>query len=305
MAFVPAALAPLRPPVATNNALCKHVHARRRTRASVRAEIAPSSDGAATDAVEPVAAKEEIETVITADADAQPDESTDSEQVVSMPKLYGAWFKPGHELTKQMHSAVSRAYDDGVRMMEVQWPVVPNLEEIAAGTRLNQLFGLQVAADLSMDAPADYQLIKRYLASFCNLYWAREVARAPPFKGNGTLALFGDSVNKSRADVGSLQVASMRKPPALGARELAIVVDPRADDMWMTGARMRKEDDQAVVFLNSQFSETYGLTGPRRGPLRDTKVVYYLKRITRGYVFFAYPGPWKAYLEKPDMSVEV
>lgn len=69
--------------------------------------------------------------------------------------------------------------------------------------------------------------------------------------------------------------------------------------------RMKPRVGGTVVFLNSQFNETYGLTGPRRGIMKGTEAVYFLKRITRGYVFYSYPGPWKAYLEKPDMSVEL
>lgn len=225
-----------------------------------------------------------------------------------LPKLYDAWFAPGHQLAGAMMGAIERAHADGVRQMELQWPCVPNLEEIEAGTRNNQLFGFQVAADLGMDSKQDYPLVKRYLASYANLYWAKRVAATKPFRDVRSYAVRGDSVRTDNVDLGDmLTVVSRRNPPELQDGELAIVIDPRYNDEWFTGARMRTGENKhaTVVFLNSEFNETYGLTGPRRGAMKDTKVVYMLKRVTRGYVFYAYPGPWRGYLEKPDCSVEV
>ena len=33
--------------------------------------------------------------------------------------------------------------------------------------------------------------------------------------------------------------------------------------------------------------------------------VYYMKRISKGWVFRCYPGPWQALVERPDGSVQV
>ena len=51
--------------------------------------------------------------------------------------------------------------------------------------------------------------------------------------------------------------------------------------------------------MNNSFSTTYGL-----GNKQGFEEAYYLKRISKGWVFRAYPGPWEAYLEKPDGSLE-
>lgn len=224
-----------------------------------------------------------------------------------MPKLYDAWFGPEHELATQMRDAIARAAEAGVTQMELQWPVVPNLEEIAAGTLLNFQFGKLVAADLGMDSKERYPLIRRYLAQFCNLYWTKQVAVATPFAQRRVWALSGDSVNKKLAEprlrnvcLGSLRGRSVQTE----ARDVVVVADPRYTDTWIKGAKLKPEDG-FVLFLNSQFSETYALTGPRNGAMKGTQVVYLLKRVTRGYVFFSYPGPWMAYLEKPDLSVEL
>lgn len=225
----------------------------------------------------------------------------------SFPKLYDAWFGPDHELSNQMRGAIEQAYSAGIRSMELQWPVVPNLEEIAAGTLLNFEFGKQIAADIGMSAQADYPLIKRYLASFCNLYWVKNLAQTAPFRDRTVWAVFSDGVSKTRAEgnIKNVTLASMRNMPQPGENDVVVIVDPRGDDAWKMGMKLRpKGSDGVIIFLNSQFNESYGLVGPRRGPLKDIESVYFLKRLTRGYAFFSYPGPWRACLEKPDLSIE-
>jgi hypothetical protein len=52
--------------------------------------------------------------------------------------------------------------------------------------------------------------------------------------------------------------------------------------------------------MNNSYSTSYDL-----GNKKGFEEAYYLKRISKGFVFRAYPGPWEAYLEKPDGSVEL
>lgn len=254
----------------------------------------------------------------TPDAAALPDaaappspETASAPSTPGLPKLYQAWFGPEHELANQARAAIELAYDAGVRKMELQWPVVPNVEELAAGTLLNFEFGKAVSRDLGMAAQADYPLIKRYLAQFCNLYWAKQVAQAGPFRARTVWALSTDSVSKERAQgsLANLRLASLRRPPQrgeVGKDDVVVIMDPRDTSAWVKGAKVLPEGgDGIVVFLNSRFNETYGLTGPRNGVLKGTEPVYFLKRITRGYAYRSFPGPWLAYLEKPDLSVEV
>lgn len=195
--------------------------------------------------------------------------------------------------------------------MELQWPVVPNLEELAAGTLLNFEFGKQVSVDLGMSSPSDYPLIKRYLTQFCNLYWAKQVASCESFGGRTVWALSCDDVAKHRAEgtLRNVRIGSVRTPPKkgeIGPDDVVIILDPRDTTSWVKGAKLLPGGGEGVlVFLNSQFNETYGLTGPRNGVLKGTEPVYFLKRVTRGYVFRSYPEQWLSYLEKPDMSVEV
>lgn len=252
----------------------------------------------------------------------QQEPSADTTEKVSFPMLYDAWFGPTYELSGQMQAAVGRAYAAGVRDMELQWPVVPNLEEIAAGTLLNMNFGKQVADELGMSNDGNYQYIKRYLASFCNVWWALQIAKALIFASSpadGTESprtvwcVSSDGISKAVAEESlakyNVRLASLRNPPPkneMKQGDVVVICDPQFDEQWKKGASFKPPGDESVlIFLNSQFNESYGLTGPRWGRLKQTECVYFLKRITRGYVFYSYPGPWTACLEKPDSSIEV
>eukprot|EP00904_Undaria_pinnatifida_P007404 jgi/Undpi1/3794/HiC_scaffold_16.g07163.m1 len=81
--------------------------------------------------------------------------------------------------------------------------------------------------------------------------------------------------------------------------DTVIVVAPGPTAEWASAARLFK--DQKVIFLNGDLSETYDLGGP----LKDLVQGYYLKRISKGYVFRTHPKPWEATLEKPGGGLEI
>lgn len=223
-----------------------------------------------------------------------------------MPQLYDAWFPPSNEIAVQMRAAVTAALADGVYQMELKWPCVPNLEEKDFGTKNNYEFGKHVSRVLGMDGQSEYPLIKRYLGQFCDLYWVLEVAKL--FPEHTVWAVFTDGISKEPAAgaLGNVRLASMKKEglPAVEEGDVVCVVDPRPTDVWVRGAKLQASPTSPLIFLNSQFNETYGLVGPRKGILKSVETVYFLKRITRGYAFRSYPGPWQAVLELPDCSCE-
>lgn len=226
------------------------------------------------------------------------------------PKLYDAWFEPESELATRACESISRAHDDGIRVMELQWPVVPNLEEIAAGTLLNFKFGKQAALALGMDAPSQYQLVKRYLASFGNLYWVFRIASARVFSDCTVWAVSTDNISKAPAvEVlarHNIRVSTLRglSKESISENDVIIIMDPRFTDVWKKGVQLRPSNG-TVIFLNSQFNESYTLTGPRNGILKEIQTILFLKRVTRGYVFREYPGLWMACLETPELDIEI
>jgi Domain of unknown function (DUF1995) len=182
-----------------------------------------------------------------------------------------------------------------------------NLEEIKFGTKLNMEFCMHVSRELGLAAPENYHLVKRYLAELSDLYWAREVGKA--FPDRTVWAVCNDAVNKSRAEgyLGNVKLASLRRgrTPMAADGDVIVAIDPQMTSTWEACAKLQPSPTSPVIFLNSQFNETYGLCGPRKGPLQGTECIYFLRRVTRGYVFRAYPGPWQAVLENPDQSCEI
>ena len=73
------------------------------------------------------------------------------------------------------------------------------------------------------------------------------------------------------------------------SRDAVIVVAPGVTQSWKIGYDLARNAGAPVVFLNSQLSERYSLGGP----LDDVEEVYYLKPISKGFVYRAYPGGWQ------------
>ena len=84
------------------------------------------------------------------------------------------------------------------------------------------------------------------------------------------------------------------------SRDAVIVVAPGVTQSWKIGYDLAANAGAPVVFLNSQLSERYSLGGP----LDDVEEVYYLKPISKGFVYRAYPGGWQCILDKPDGTQE-
>lgn len=89
-----------------------------------------------------------------------------------MPKLYNGWMD--EQIAKQARTAVGKAVAAGKTKIEVNFPPVPNVEEVRFGTPLNQKFGMQVVAkDLAVQGgyrPGSE--VSRQLIAYSNVYWA-------------------------------------------------------------------------------------------------------------------------------------
>ena len=82
--------------------------------------------------------------------------------------------------------------------------------------------------------------------------------------------------------------------------ELVICANPGGEEVWDRIASAHTTPNSKFIVLNNAYSTSYDL-GNRRG----YEEAYYLKRISKGWVFRQFPGPWQAYLEKPDGTVEL
>lgn len=223
-----------------------------------------------------------------------------------IPTFYKSWFDD--QLGKQAASAVQRAISSGKKRIEVNFPPVPNVEEVKFGTPLNQKFGKTVVSkDLKVQGGyVPGSDISRNLIAFSNVYWSKRIASSV---GGGVLGgrpvtvLSSEPVTFSQikdkggvADARPLQwnrAADMKKASAL------IAINPGGEDTW-DRIRSTFAPGAPFVVLNNAYSTTYGL-----GNQQGYEEAYYVKRISKGWVFRAFPDPWKAYLEKPDGTVEL
>jgi Domain of unknown function (DUF1995) len=224
-----------------------------------------------------------------------------------VPKLYKCYFDT--QIARQVSTAVSKAIAAGKTKIEVNFPPVPNLDEVRFGTPMNQKFGQSIVApDLKL--PGGYlpgSDIARQQVAFANMYWAKKIANAVGGFGKSVSVYSAEPVSydqiKDRGSITnvaplSISRQSQNQPSNNGA---CIVINPGGEETW---ERLRsvcvKGDRNPFVVLNNAYSTTYGL-----GNKRGYEEAYYLKRISKGWIYRSFPGQWQAYLEKPDGKLEL
>jgi hypothetical protein len=223
----------------------------------------------------------------------------------NMPALYNGWMND--QIAKQASTAVGKAIASGVKQIEVNFPPVPNVEEAKFGTPLNQIFGTKVVAR-EIGFTGGYKPgsdVSRQLIAYSNMYWAKKIA---PAIGGGIMG--GSKVTVLTAEAVNLKLiqnSGVGRTASLSPRasqefqnEAVIVVNPGGEEQWERIRAVHASDDIPFVILNNAYSTTYDL-----GNKRGYEEAYFLKRISKGWVFRAFPGPWQAYLEKPDGNVEL
>ena len=182
--------------------------------------------------------------------------------------------------------------------------------EVKFGTPLNQKFGKTVIGK-DLGVPGGYKPgsdLSRQLIAFSNVYWAKRVGAAAsgsPLGGKPVCVLSTEPVSfdqiKSRgaiSRVGAVNSQQARKEGRNG--EVVICVNPGGEETWDRLVSAHSSPGAPFIVLNNAYSTTYGL-----GNKRGYEEAYYLKRISKGWVFRSFPGPWQAYLEKPDGTVEL
>lgn len=218
-----------------------------------------------------------------------------------LPKLYQCYFDS--QISKQACTAVAKALQAGHRRIEVNFPPVPNVEEVRFGTPLNQKFGKTIVAR-DLRVPGGYKPgsdVSRQLIAFSNMYWAKQLAGAM----SGSVSVVSAEPLNTNQVKGLGPVKNLRlmmgQQRNVDKYDSCIAINPGGEETWeRVRSSVVKNDRSPFVVLNSAYSTTYGL-----GNKAGYEEAYYLKRISKGYVFRAFPGPWCAYLEKPDTSVEL
>ena len=84
------------------------------------------------------------------------------------------------------------------------------------------------------------------------------------------------------------------------SNEAIIAINPGGEETWDRLVSAHGQPNCPFLVMNNAYSTSYDI-GNRKG----FEEVYYLKRISKGFIYRSFPGDWQALLEKPDSSVEI
>jgi Domain of unknown function (DUF1995) len=178
------------------------------------------------------------------------------------------------------------------------------------GTPLNQKFGQTVVAK-DLGFVGGYKPgsdISRNLIAYSNIFWAKRIASA--CRSGGPLggpvgALTSEAVNfkliTKPGDLTRTGIIGSQDARQKGRnKESIICINPGGEETWDRLESGYGSPDAPFIILNNAYSTSYGL-----GNKRGYEEAFYLKRVSKGWVFRTFPGPWQAYLERPDGTVEL
>lgn len=96
---------------------------------------------------------------------------------------------------------------------------------------------------------------------------------------------------------GALMTPEARKGGRNG--EVVLCINPGGEETWDRLVSAHGSPGAPFIVMNNSYSTSYDL-----GNKRGYEEAYYLKRISKGWVFRSFPGPWQALLERPDGKCE-
>lgn len=183
-------------------------------------------------------------------------------------------------------------------------------DEVRFGTPLNKKFGTNIIAK-DLKVVGGYKPgsdVSRYLVGYSNVYWAKKIAGA---LGGGLLGgkpvavLTSEQVSfdnvKNMGDLSRSGKLMTTESRAAGRNNEGIIaINPGGEETWNRLVSAHAQPGCPFVVLNNAYSTTYNV-----GNNAGFEEAYYLKRISKGWVFRSFPGDWQAYIEKPDGSVEL
>jgi len=175
---------------------------------------------------------------------------------------------------------------------------------------LNQKFGKTIIAkDLKVKGGyTPGSNVSRNLIAYSNVYWAKKLAvtaKGGVLGGKPVALLTSERVVfselKGMGDLSRSGTLMSEKGKQEGRNgETIFCANPGGEDAWDRIASAHGKPGSPIIMLNNAYSTSYDL-----GNKRGFEEAYYLKRVSKGWVFRMFPGPWEAYLEKPDGTCEL
>lgn len=95
-----------------------------------------------------------------------------------------------------------------------------------------------------------------------------------------------------------MRISSADLKACITANDVLLALSPGVGSHWTKAAGLQTE--APVVAMNAPFSLSYDIAqGGKWEP------IYVVKRVTKGWIYRAYPSGFKVYLDKPDGTVEL
>lgn len=137
---------------------------------------------------------------------------------------------------------------------------------------------------------------------FSNFYWAKKIANA--ISSDSVACLTTEPISfESIKSLGKIyrtgNTNARNKTDQEKKKECLICINPGGDEQWDRLFNGLTSSKSTFIVLNNSFSTSYDL-----GNKRGYEEAFYMKRISKGWVYRCFPGSWEAYLEKPDGSLE-
>lgn len=148
-------------------------------------------------------------------------------------------------------------------------------------------------------AGPDY-ILRRQSVAYANIDLASRIATK---LGKRTLLLTYDnavdpSIIKLSKQAKIMRINSPEVESSTSAKDVLLALSPGVGSHWTKAAGLKT--DAPVVAMNAPFSLAYDIAqGGKWEP------IYVVKRLTKGWVYRAYPAGFKVYLDKPDGTVEL
>lgn len=142
-------------------------------------------------------------------------------------------------------------------------------------------------------------ILRKQSVAYANVDLASRIATK---LGRRTLLLTYDNAVDPSIIKLSKQAEIMRinspEVEASTSANVLLALSPGVGSHWTKASGLKTE--APVVAMNAPFSLAYDIAqGGKWEP------IYVVKRVTKGWVYRAYPGGFKVYLDKPDGTVEL
>jgi hypothetical protein len=145
-------------------------------------------------------------------------------------------------------------------------------------------------------------ILRKQSVAYANVDLASRIATKLGMGKRTILLTYDNAVDPSIIKLSKqakiMRINSPEVEASTSANDVLLALSPGVGSHWTKAAGLKTE--APVVAMNAPFSLAYDIAqGGKWEP------IYVVKRVTKGWVYRAYPAGFKVYLDKPDGTVEL